>query len=136
MSIETCMIWVGVNIYLLVYVCKTVQLLKNFYNAIGHCEGQIISEDIIKNIKRKKEKNIKISVPIYQFILNGKRIQFKSLVSYRDLKTDEKVSIVFDEEKEMFWCERDIQVLRKNLIMKVLMMEFLLILMVLVDLTF
>ncbi len=128
------MILIGVNTYLLIYVFKMVRFLKEFYNAIGCCKGETISEEDIENIKIRKGEIVKTSVPIYQFVLNGKNIKFKSQVRYRNLELGEKVNIVFDEEKGLFWCERDIQVLKRNLIIKILMMEFLLSVMVIVDL--
>ena len=85
MSIGACIVFLGVELYLLIYSYKVIKTIKCFYNALGYCKGKVISEFGVKEYK-DKGCTIKTSYPIYSFVLNGKDIRFKGTVRYRDLK--------------------------------------------------
>lgn len=132
MSIGACIVIIGVELYLLIYSYKVIKTIKCFYNALGHCKGQVVEEFEIKEYK-DKECTIKTSYPIYSFVLNGKDIRFKGTVRYRDLKLGESVDISYDEDKEMYWCEKDIPILKKGLLVRISTMQILLIAMIIIE---
>lgn len=136
MSIGAWMILAGVELYLLIYAYKIIRILKHFYNAIGYEKGKVISEYAVENVKVGRGNAMKTSIPIYQFVMNGQDVSFKGYVRHKELEIGEEVNIVYDERRGMFWCEREIPMLKQNLIIRITILQILLLLMVMVEIVF
>ena len=108
---------------------KSLQSYKKVKNKLEKINGKVVEITKIE-MRKNNDNNVIIGYPVYECVIGEIKKKINSNVCYRDLKIGTEVTILYDKETGELWCQEDLSLMKKQIVIRVIMVLILLLILI------
>lgn len=126
-----------VLVYTIIYAVKNSMILMHYKKCVEAGDFKIVEGRIVEKVdelnKAIQHQMVNMCFPRFDFEIEGKHKSCQSSVRYRDASIGQTAEIRYCERTGEAWVTQDIPVMKRNLIIRTVLMAAILTLLVLTD---
>lgn len=117
-----CVLCLLMGIYVVAYAVQNFRIIDRYKKAEGRVrciEGSVIA--CKKAVKTKVgDEKVVVAYPIYECVIEGENKQLHSSIKYSGITVGQKVELAYDGETGEIWCQRDLPLMKKQVLWRMI----------------